>query len=123
MATTITRGPAVSTSSFGGNRSRGTGAVRRVTSEIARYVGAASILVVGGIHAQQYYEAYYYEVPTIGTLFLLSFIEAGFVGAVLLAPVRLLGKRLGDVILVVLGYCLSGWKNRLSSSSIDIRSM
>ena len=73
----------------------------RITSEIARYVGAASILVVGGIHAQQYYEAYYYEVPTIGTLFLLSFIGAGVVGAVLLAPVGRLGKRLGDLILVV----------------------
>lgn len=86
MATIATRGHAV---------------VPRITSEIARYLGAASILVVGGIHAQQYYEAYFYEVPTIGTLFLLSFIGAGIVGVVLLAPVRLLGKRFGDLILVV----------------------
>jgi hypothetical protein len=101
MTMTTTRGPAVSTPAFGGSRSRRTGAVRRIMSEIGRYLGAASILVVGGIHAQQYYEAYYYEVPTIGTLFLLSFIGAGIVGAVLLAPRRLLGKRLGDLILVV----------------------
>ena len=101
MVTTTTRGHAVSTPSFADNRSRRTGAVRRITSEIARYLGAASILVVGGIHAQQYYEAYYSQVPTIGTLFLLSFIGAGIVGAVLLAPVRLLGKRLGDLIVVI----------------------
>jgi len=42
-------------------------------------LGASSILVVGAIHAQQYYEAYFSIVPTIGTLFLLSFIGAGVV--------------------------------------------
>jgi hypothetical protein len=72
---------------------------RHVAAEVARYLGAISILVVGAIHAQQYYDAYFRVVPTIGTLFLLSFIGAGIVGAVLLAPVRLLGKRLGDLIL------------------------
>lgn len=71
------------------------------TSEIARYLGAVSILVVGGIHAEQYYEAYFSQVPTIGTLFLLSFIGAGIVGAVLLAPVWLLGERLANLILAV----------------------
>jgi hypothetical protein len=72
-----------------------------VIAESARYLGAASILVVGAIHAQQYYEDYFYVVPTIGTLFLLSFIGAAIVGAVLFAPVRLLGRRLGDLILTV----------------------
>lgn len=72
---------------------------RQVAAEVARYLGAASILVVGAIHAQQYYDAYFRVVPTIGTLFLLSFIGAGIVGAVLLAPVRLLGERLGDLVL------------------------
>jgi hypothetical protein len=72
---------------------------RRVAGEVARFLGAVSILVVGAIHAQQYYDAYFRIVPTIGTLFLLSFIGAGIVGAVLLAPVRLVGKRLGDLIL------------------------
>jgi hypothetical protein len=72
-----------------------------VAAEAARYLGAVSILVVGGIHAQQYYYAYFYVVPTIGTLFLLSFIGAGIVGVTLFAPVRLLGRRLGDLILVL----------------------
>jgi hypothetical protein len=72
-----------------------------VAVELARYLGAVSILLVGAVHAQQYYEAYFYIVPTIGTLFLLSFIGAGVVGVVLLAPVRLLGRRLGDLILVL----------------------
>lgn len=74
---------------------------RQVSAEIARYLGAISILVVGVIHAQQYYDAYFRVVPTIGTLFLLSFIGAGVVGAVLLSPVRRLGERLGDLVLAV----------------------
>jgi hypothetical protein len=57
------------------------------------------LLVVGAIHAQQYYDAYFRVVPTIGTLFLLSFIGAGVVGAVLLAPLWLLGDGLGNLVL------------------------
>jgi len=67
---------------------------------VARYLGAVSILVVGAVHAQQYYEAFFSVVPTIGTLFLLSFVGSAVVGAVLLAPVRRLGRNLGDLILV-----------------------
>jgi len=74
---------------------------RQVAAEIARYLGAISILVVGAIHAQQYYDAYFRVVPTIGTLFLLSFIGAGVVGAVLLSPVRRLGERVGNLVLTV----------------------
>jgi hypothetical protein len=74
---------------------------RYVSGEIARYLGAVSILVVGAIHAQQYYDAYFSVVPTIGTLFLLSFIGAGVVGVALLAPLRKLGRRLGDAILAL----------------------
>jgi hypothetical protein len=72
---------------------------RQVAAEVVRYFGAASILVVGAIHAQQYYDAYFRVVPTIGTLFLLSFIGAAVAGAVLLAPVQLLGERLGNLVL------------------------
>jgi uncharacterized protein YacL len=72
-----------------------------VAGEIARYLGAISILVVGAVHAQQYYGAYFSVVPTIGTLFLLSFVGSGVVGAVLLAPVRRLGRNIGDLILVL----------------------
>ena len=99
-----TSGNAVSTPSFPGAASRGAQASTRgraVVAELARYLGAVSILVVGAIHAQQYYDAYFYVVPTIGTLFLLSFIGAGVVGAVLCAPVRLLGRRVGDLILAL----------------------
>ena len=52
-----------------------------VTGEIARYLGAISIVLVGVVHAQQYYDAYFSVVPTIGTLFLLSFVGAGWSGS------------------------------------------
>jgi hypothetical protein len=74
---------------------------RKAAGEIARYLGAVSILLVGAVHAQQYYDAYFSFVPTIGTLFLLSFIGAGIVGVTLLAPVRRLAPRLGDLILAL----------------------
>jgi hypothetical protein len=89
----------VSTRPFAGNPMRRTVTRRHIAGEIARYLGAISIIAVGGIHAQQYYDAYFRVVPTIGTLFLLSFIGAGIFGAVLFAPVRRLGERLGDLIL------------------------
>jgi hypothetical protein len=40
-------------------------------------------------------------VPTIGTLFLLGFIGAAIVGVALLAPVRRLGRQVGDLILTL----------------------
>lgn len=69
-----------------------------VTGELARYLGAVSLFMVAAIHAQQYYDAYFYVVPTIGTLFLLNVIGASATGLVLLAPVQLLGRRIGDGI-------------------------
>jgi len=72
-----------------------------VAGEVARYLGAFSILLVGVIHAQQYYDAYFSVVPTIGTLFLLSFVGSGVVGLTLIAPVRRLGRNIGDLILVL----------------------
>lgn len=69
-------------------------------AEAARYLGAVSVLLVGAVHAQQYYEAYFYVVPTIGTLFLFSFIGAGAVGAVLFAPLRRFG-RAGEFVLAL----------------------
>jgi hypothetical protein len=99
-----TSGHAISRGPLAGNRSRQAPSRtnrRRMAGEVARYLGAVSILVVGGIHLQQYYDAYFRVVPTIGTLFLLSFIGAGVVGVTLLAPVRLLGGRLGDLVLAL----------------------
>ena len=72
-----------------------------VAAEITRYFGAVSILLVGAVHAQQYYGAYFSVVPTIGTLFLLSFVGSGVVGLVLIAPVRRFGRNIGDLILVL----------------------
>jgi hypothetical protein len=69
--------------------------------EIARYLGAISLVVVGVIHAQQYYYDYFSVVPTIGTLFLLSFVGSGLVGATLILPVRRLGRNIGDLILAL----------------------
>ena len=74
---------------------------RKLVGESARYLGGISILVVGAIHLQQYYGAYFRVVPTIGTLFLLSFVGAAVVGGVLFAPVRRLGRPAGDAILVL----------------------
>jgi hypothetical protein len=72
----------------------------QVAGAIARYLGAASVLAVGAVHAQQYYGAYFSAVPTIGTLFLLSFVGSGAVGAVLLAPIGRLRSGIRDLILV-----------------------
>jgi hypothetical protein len=72
-----------------------------VAVEATRYLGALSILAVGAVHAQQYYAAFFSVVPIIGTLFLLSFVGSGVLGAVLIAPVRRLGRDLGDLILVL----------------------
>jgi len=72
-----------------------------VVAQVARYLGAASIFVVGAVHAQQYYDAYFSYVPTIGTLFLLSFIGSAIVGVALIAPVRLLGRTVGDAVLAL----------------------
>ncbi len=88
--------PAADRMAMGAGRKR-----RSLAAEIARYLGAVSILVVGAIHAQQYYYDYFYVVPTIGTLFLLSFVGAGVVGVTLLAPVRRFGRRVGDLILTL----------------------
>jgi hypothetical protein len=73
-------------------------------AEVARYLGAVSILLVGAVHAQQYYDAYFSVVPTIGTLFLLSFIGSAVTGVTLFAPVGRLGRRVGDVILVLAAF-------------------
>ena len=73
---------------------------REIVSQAARYLGAVSIFLVGAVHAQQYYDAYFSVVPTIGTLFLLSFVGAAIVGTVLISPVRRLGRLVGDAALV-----------------------
>jgi hypothetical protein len=72
-----------------------------LVSQVARYLGALALFAVGAVHAQQYYYAFFSSVPTIGVLFLLSFIGAGVLGVVLIAPVRRLGENIGNLILVL----------------------
>jgi hypothetical protein len=71
----------------------------------ARVLGALSLLAVGAVHLQQYFELYS-AIPTIGTLFVLNFVGATIVGLALLAPVERLGGRLGGAVLALL--CLAG---------------
>jgi hypothetical protein len=71
-----------------------------VAGEVARYLGALSLLMVAAIHAQQYYDAYFSAVPTIGRLFMLNIVGGSVTGLLLLAPVTLFGRRAGDAILV-----------------------
>jgi hypothetical protein len=54
----------------------------------ARVLGAAALLVVGGIHLEQYDVAHSSVVPTIGQLFLLNFIGATLCGVALLVAGR-----------------------------------
>jgi hypothetical protein len=67
----------------------------------ARVLGAVSLLAVGAVHLQQYFELYS-EIPTIGTLFVLNFVGATIVGLALLAPVERLLGRVGGAALALL---------------------
>jgi hypothetical protein len=66
-----------------------------------RVLGALSLLAVGAVHLQQYFDLYS-AIPTIGTLFVLNFVGATIVGVGLLAPVERLLGRLGGAILALL---------------------
>jgi hypothetical protein len=57
------------------------------TLRIARALGALAMLVVGGVHLEQYTAAYFSVIPTIGPLFLLNFLVATIVGLVLAVPI------------------------------------
>ena len=67
----------------------------------ARVLGALSLLAVGAVHLQQYFELYS-DIPTIGTLFVLNFVGATIVGLGLLAPVERLRGPLGGAVLALL---------------------
>jgi hypothetical protein len=77
---------------------RGLGAASGSLAAAARALGALSLLAMGAIHLQQYFELYS-EIPTIGTLFVLNFVGASVVGVGLLAPVE---RRLGDAAVALL---------------------
>lgn len=58
---------------------------------IARVLGGLSLLAIGIVHLQQYFELYS-EIPTIGTLFVLNFVGATVVCVGLLTPLERLGR-------------------------------
>jgi hypothetical protein len=63
----------------------------------SRTVGAVALLVVGGVHYQQYHYDFYSAIPTIGPLFLANFVAATALGLFLLSPLRARG-RLGTTL-------------------------
>ena len=71
----------------------------------ARILGAVSLWLVGLIHLKEYVDSYS-EIPTIGTLFMLSFIGATVVAVGLLLPFQRLFGRWGN--LAVIGLALIG---------------
>src|ERR1700731_661399 len=79
-------------------------------ARIARAIGAVALLVVGGIHLEQYTVAHFSVIPTIGPLFLLNFIAATLLGLILLVPIRSSAGRprlLADSLLALSGLGLS----------------
>jgi hypothetical protein len=79
---------------------RGSAGLAARVGVTARIVGALSLLAVGAVHLQQYFELYS-EIPTIGTLFVLNFIGAAVLGFGLLAPLERLLGRVGGALLVL----------------------
>ena len=67
----------------------------------ARVLGALSLLTVGAVHLQQYFDLYS-AIPTIGTLFALNFVGATIIGLCLLVPVERLLGRLGGAVVALL---------------------
>jgi hypothetical protein len=55
---------------------------------VTRTLGGLALLVVGVVHFQQYQYEFYSSIPTIGPLFLATFVVATALGLFLLVPVR-----------------------------------
>ena len=55
---------------------------------VTRAIGATALLVVGGVHLEQYTIAHFSVIPAIGPLFLVNFIAATSLGLLLLIPIR-----------------------------------
>ena len=71
---------------------------RSTIAWIALYLGAASLVVSGIDHIQQYYVNDYSTIPTIGVLFLLNFLAAVVVAVGLIAPIGGVAGRYADAI-------------------------
>jgi hypothetical protein len=81
---------------------RACSARRATLAQVARVLGALSLLAVGVDHIEQYSVDFYSVIPTIGTLFVLNFASAVAVTLGLLAPVRRLAGRWADAALATL---------------------
>jgi hypothetical protein len=67
----------------------------------ARVLGAVTLWLVGAIHLKEYNELYA-SIPTIGTLFMLSFVGATAVALGLLTPLEWAFGRLGRLLVTLL---------------------
>lgn len=65
-----------------------------------RALGALSLLAVGAVHLQQYLWLYS-AVPTIGRLFVLTFVGATIIGLALLTPIERWAGRWGRTVLLL----------------------
>jgi hypothetical protein len=88
--------------SFSGTQNRLRTHPRAVIAWTALYLGAASLVVSGVEHIDQYYANDYRTIPTIGRLFVLNFVSAILVAAGLIAPIGLVTRRYANVIRAVL---------------------
>jgi hypothetical protein len=68
---------------------------------VIRVIAATLLLFVGADHYYEYSVDQYSLLPTIGTLFLLNFISATFVGLLLLAPLRRIFGELGRAVMAL----------------------
>jgi hypothetical protein len=59
---------------------------RLAALRVTRGIGAIALLVVGGVHLEQYTVAHFSVIPTIGPLFLVNFIAASALGVLLVIP-------------------------------------
>jgi hypothetical protein len=62
------------------------GPATRTASTLLRTLGALAVLVVGGVHLEQYFAVHFEVVPIIGPLFALNFAGATLIGLGLLLP-------------------------------------
>ena len=75
---------------------------RSTIARIALYLGAASLVVSGVDHINEYYANDFRTVPTIGVLFLLNFVAAVVVAVGLIAPIGRIAGRYADAVRAVL---------------------